>query len=95
MFDVKITKRTYKVGHADIKVYFNRYRPYGACLLVSNERKRNFDTRHYKYTVKILQEFKDDTCEIKLIKSYVDNDQINGLVGKKTIVNKEDINFKI
>jgi len=96
MFDLKLEKKESKKGYADVKFYFDRskYKP-KPDLKVSIERENNFSMRHYQCEIKILREFADDTCEVKLIKSYVDHEDIKKMMGKTLIMDKKDINFKI
>lgn len=84
-------------GHAMIPVFIDTYGYSNASyyLSVSPEKEKNFVKRHYKFDVKVIERYADDTVKIKLMRSYVDNTDMRKFENEYTILKSKDINMKV
>lgn len=96
MFGMNYTK-TQTIGYAMIPVFI---RAYGYSndeyfLSVSPEKEKDLKKRHYKFDIKVIERYTDDTVKIKLIRSYEDNAEMRRLKNEYTILKSKDINMKV
>jgi hypothetical protein len=64
-------------------------------IQVSKEREKDFTIRHYKFDVKIIEKYQNNTTKVKLLNSYVDNSKVTPYKGTITVIDNSLITYKI
>lgn len=96
MFGMNYTK-TQTLGYAMIPVFIQsaNYSNARYYLAVSKEKEDSFIIRNYKFEIKVIERYSNDTVKVRLIRSYVDNTNMRKLENEYVILKTEDINMKV